>query len=128
MDYLIALIVSLTLILIVWMVTRAIEGYYRQKVELSRRMSMVRRRATSKREDSRDVAPWVKELIERFGHDPEELYEDEMPDDLEQLLSSPMVKGILAGLQQGGKASGEGENQAAPGSVGGWFGSVRGWF
>jgi len=115
------MIVCVSVILIAWMVTRAIEGYYRQKVELSRRMSMVRRQTASRREETRDVAPWVKELIERFGHDPEELYEDEMPDDLEQLLSSPMVKGILAGLQQGGKASGEGENQAAPGSVGGWF-------
>lgn len=123
MDYLIALVVSLTLILIAWMVTRVIEGYYRQKVELSRRMSMVRRQATSKREESRDVAPWVKELIERFGHDPEELYEDEMPDDLEALLSSPMVKGILAGLQQGGTPKGEGtggEANAGPGP-GGWF-------
>lgn len=121
MDYLIALIVCLTVILIAWMVTRAIEGYYRQKVELSRRMSMVRRQATSKREGSRDVAPWVKELIERFGHDPEELYEDEMPDDLEALLSSPMVKGILAGLQQGNAQKGEGAEGASNAGPGGWF-------
>lgn len=122
-DLYLGVLVSLTVIVVAWLVTRTVGEYYRQKAEVSRRMAMVRRQATSKRSVERvEVADWVKELIEQLGHDPEELYDDEMPDDLAQFLSSPMVKSFIQGISKGGTAEGEGTPQTPGGSPGGgWF-------
>jgi len=114
MDTLVvALVISSTVIVIAWMITRTISRYYEAKAALSRRMAAVRRGSTSKRQETREPAPWVSELLEQLGHSTDELYEDEPPDDLQALLESPLAKSLLEGLKGGGGG------QTPPGP-GGW--------
>jgi hypothetical protein len=40
-----------------------------------------------------DIGPWVPELLENFGIDPEVIYEEEMPEDLKAFM--PVVKGYV---------------------------------
>lgn len=47
-----------------------------------------------------DVADWVKELIEGLGHSTDELYEDEMPEDLAALIESPLAQSFLKGAAE----------------------------
>lgn len=111
----VAAIVAMTVVVVAWMITRTVSEYYRAKAMKARQMSMVRRSRTSGTQEQRELGPWVKELLEQLGHDEEELYQDEMPDELQELLKSPLVKSFIGNLGQKGAA---GEQQEGPG---GWL-------
>jgi hypothetical protein len=49
-------------------------------------------------EEQFDVGPWVPQLLESFGIDPETIYEEEMPADLKAFM--PMIKAYV-GVQGG---------------------------
>jgi len=116
MDTLVdTLIIASVVVVISWMITRTVGKYFEMKAAKSRQMAAVRRGGASRtRETPRELAPWVEELLNQVGHSVDDLYEDEMPDDLVELLRSPLVKSFLGGLQGGGKTEGD-----QPGT-GGW--------
>jgi hypothetical protein len=110
-------IVCVTIVVIAWLASRVMQENYRAKAAKSRQMAQVRRGTPSRSTRERELGPWVSELIESLGHDPEELYDDEMPDELQQLINSPLVKGILQGA--GGAQPGQQQQQPGPGDA--WF-------
>jgi len=114
---LVAVICS-TAVVITWLTTRVVAEYYRSKAAKSRQMSAVRRQTPSKPAQNREPGEWVTQLIEQLGHDPDELYDEEMPDELADLLQSPLAKSFLANI---GKRENQ-ETEGAPGDqAGGWF-------
>lgn len=119
-DYYLALIVSGTAVVIVWLVTHAVEKYFAQKMTLARQRTAAARQAkaagTQRTTEKRaEIAEWVKDLLEQVGHSEEELYEDEPPDDLSALLESPIAKSFLDGLAKGKPPESE------PTPTSGWF-------
>lgn len=97
-DLLLALLICVTILVIAYMVMTVFREMYRAKAAKSRQMSAVRRGNTSKSQETPQMGTWVKDLLEQLGHDEDELYDDEMPDELADLLSNPVVKGILGGM------------------------------
>jgi len=57
------------------------------------RMRTVRGAAHAAGEEINNLGPWVADLLESLGADPEVLFEEEMPEELARLL--PLAKGFL---------------------------------
>lgn len=104
MDALVVIPVCVTVVAALYLVTRTLGKYFEAQIAVKKQMSAVRAARTAKQRGGptrEEVADWVKELLEQFGHSADELYEEEPPEDLEKLLSSPMVKSFIQGLNKG---------------------------
>jgi hypothetical protein len=97
-ELLLVIVICMTAAFITWLISRVVQEYFRAKAAKSKQMSAVRRGTTSRGVQRAEPAGWVTDLLEGLGHSADELYEDEMPDDLVKLLESPMVRGFLGSV------------------------------
>lgn len=85
----------------------------RQKARISAQNSRAARMkgSASSPVSGDDVGPWVADLLSEFGVDPDVLFEDEMPRELQALI--PVARGFIqgGGLQKLLAGGGDGEQK-----------------
>lgn len=102
MDILELLAVMIPVLMTGYLVMKAISlADARARIELQKRLQKSKERTSAaqrgriqeQEQESAELGPWVGQLMEEFGVDPDVLFDDEMPEQLKSLL--PIAKGFV---------------------------------
>lgn len=102
MDILEFLAVMIPVLMTGYLVMKAISlADARARIELQKRLQKSKERTSAaqrgriqeQEQESAELGPWVGQLMEEFGVDPDVLFDDEMPEQLKSLL--PIAKGFV---------------------------------